>query len=672
MKRLKKFMRETRTGGMLGCKRRSQLKQALFAVPLLLFMLITAFVSAPEETTFASLAMAAPIGFTLIGKAKKEEDLTEEEKETLGTIQQALAEGIEKYRKGTITADELTAALEKMKKEILDEEEEREKRRKKKEDDDRAEEEKRRKKKEDEQCEEQEEQKRKRKKESEELEEENKKRDKRIKEAVDLIEEVRKVVSELAGELEDQKKKGAGFTFGQDNDFVKSIRESFASDKFKAFATNTSSKSSGEFELKGFNKNVIRKGTVSFESSYTGNVLPAYQSDVVVTEVPLQGLNIRDFMTVIDASEEEFTSYAFARIYDIDRAAAAVSENGELPEGSFKVKEVICETHRIGWHLPVSKRMLRKLRVLENKIMTLLPSGMLRQENFQILYGDSRDTNFEGIQQLCPTEQALVSHIYNETAAGKVLSIEGYDGGTKTRVNLAQGYAKMETGMKVTFAGFSNAAMNGSFELEVCNDHSIIVPVPYTAEADASVKGSVTFSVDGVWGQLVVDANKGDAIQVAVSSLNFHQYMPNLIVMNPVDYCALCSMKDRNGRKIVGDYVQVNNGIPYFGGVIPIAQLDCIAKGYFATGDFKNGCELIDTQRGYMELAEDVRTKLTNQVETIISEEVIFAVTVPDAFIYANFDRLIQIINADSTFLTNVRVVAPLNGAGDAVLMEVK
>lgn len=585
--------------------------------------------------------------FNLISKAKRKEDLTEEEQETLGTIQAALQEGIEKFKKGTISAEELNEALNKMKKELREEEKKRK-------------------------AEELEEEEKKRKKENEEREAEDKKRDQRIKEAADLIEEVRKVVSELAGEVEEEKKKkSGGYRFGGDSEFAKTMRESFMSEKFKAFTNNNQSTNSGEFELKNFNKAIIRKGPVSFENNYNGNVIPAYQSDIVVTETPLQRLSLRDFMNVIDASEEEFTSYAFTRIYDINRAAAAMSENGELPEGSFKVKEVICETHRIGWHLPVSKRMLRKLRILENKILSLLPSGMLRQENFQLIYGDNSDTNFAGIQELCPDESALISHVYEENAAGKVKSIESYDGGAKTKVNFAQGYAKMQTGMKVVFEGFANANMNAELELLVYNDSSIVVPVAYVAEADSSVQANVKFKIDNVWGKLVMDANMGDALQVLISYLNFDRYMPNLIVMNPLDYCAMSSMKDRNGRKLIADYVQVNNGVAYFGGIIPIAQLDCITKGRVLVGDFMNGCELLDTQRGFMEFAEDVKTKLTNQVESIISEEVIFAVTVPDAFVYANIETLTNAVKADATLTTDVRIVSPLVDDGTAINMNV-
>jgi len=628
MKRLKRFVREAGQNSMLGIKRRAQLRTALFAVPLLLFMLAIPFIAGDGGTRLAAMAAAPVAGFTLISKAKKEEDLTDEEKETLGTIQAALAEGIEKYRKGTISAEELNSALEKMKKEICEEEEKRAKRRKEMED------------------EEKEEQKKKRKKETDELQEENQKRDKKIKEAIDLIEEVRKVVSELAGEVEEEKKKrkGAGFNFGADTEFGKSMREAFGSEKFKSFVNNNTSTKSGEFELKQFNKGLIRKGPVSFDQNYTGNILPAYQSDVTVTEINLQRLNLRDFMTVIDASDEEFTSYAFARIYDIDRAAAAVSENGELPEGSFKIKEVVCETHRIGWHLPVSKRMLKKLRILENRIMTMLPSGMFRQENFQIIYGDAADPNFVGIEQLCPNEGALNSVVYDEQTPGKVKSIESYDGGTKTKVNFMQGYAKINNGMKVTFTGFGTP-LDSAWLAKVYNDESIVVDCAYTAVAAATVQAQAKFRVDNVWGQFVSDPNMGDALQTVASHLNFLQYMPNLIVMNPIDYCALTSMKDNIGRKLFGDYVKVENGIPLFGGIIPIAQLDCVKKGFCLIGDFKNGCELIDTQRGFMEFAEDVRTKLTNQVESIISEEVIFAVTVPDSFMYFNIQNVINIIH---------------------------
>lgn len=625
MKKIRKFFKETKTGGLLGCKRRSQFKMMLIALPLLMLMFALPFIVSPKSGA-AMLAVAPIAGMSLVSKAKKEEDMTEEEKQALGTIQKAVCEAIEQYRKGTITDEELQKQLDKIKKEV-----------------------------------------------NEENETNNQELTKRIKEAVDLITEVQETVGQLSGQIEEEKKKSRGFGINGKSSVIKSIHEALESEKFKTFVNNAKGTNSGEFELKNFSKDLVRKGTVSFTNSYTGTIIPAYQSDVMVSEVNLRKLNLRDFMNVVDASDEEFTSYAFTRMYDIDRAAAAMSENGELPEGSFKVKEVVCETHRIGWHLPMSKRMLRKLRILENRIMNLMPSGMFRQENFQIMYGDGNNPNFQGIVELCPTETVLTGTVYDIQTAGSVKSIEQYDGGAATKVNFMTGFAKIETGMKITFSGFaSGSLMNGTFEALVYNDSSVVVPVAYAAVTDAYVQANVKFKVENVFGNIVVNPNIGDALQCMVAYLNFLQYMPNLIIMNPIDYCALNSMKDATGRKLFNEYVSVENGIPYFGGVIPIAQLDCIKRGFVLAGDFFNGCELIDTQRGYMEFAEDVKTKLTNQVESIISEEVIFCVTVPEAFMYADISNVIAYIEASSTFSMNINstIVGPLNAAGTAVQVE--
>lgn len=552
-------------------------------------------------------------GFTLSDKAKRVDEMTEAEKATLGTIQKAMEMTLNEALKGKVNDEQLQEKLNGLMKEVEE----------------------------------------KQVAAKEKLTEEY---EAKLKEATDIIASMQKNLAGLSEEIEKAKQKEVS---SKENTLRKGLKDAFSSEKFKSFSNGTS-KSTGEFDI---DLKSLRNKEVSVNGNYEGDVFPALRSGVIVPETALVKPHIRDFMRVIDANDEQITDYYYRQIYDIDRAALAVSENGKLPEGSFKVREQHAETHRIGWFMFVSKRMLRKISLIQNQIMLLLPSGMARQEDFQILYGDNNDANFNGIVNVALKEDALDRVIYT-LAAGDVVKTASYNGGKETMVELKGGHSKMETGMKVTFTGFATATeMNATdgYEIKVMNDHQIVVPCAYVAEADTS---AVTGEIRNNLGGLVMDANLGDALKVIAAYLSFDQYTPSLIIINPMTLNTFLGVKDGNGRLMWQDYFQIRNGIYYLNGVLPVMTCDAIAKGYVLVGDFTNAAELYDTQRGFIEFAEDVSTKLTNEVCTLIQEEVILAVTCPDAFMYAKIDDVIASINVKGTYVRNVAIVSPLNTDG--------
>ena len=552
-------------------------------------------------------------GFTLSDKAKRVDEMTEAEKATLGTIQKAMEMTLNEALKGKVNDEQLQEKLNGLMKEVEEKQMEA----------------------------------------KEKLTEEY---EAKLKEATDIIASMQKNLAGLSEEIEKAKQKEVS---SKENTLRKGLKEAFSSEKFKSFSNGTS-KSTGEFDI---DLKSLRNKEVSVTGNYEGDAFPALRSGVIVPETSLVKPHIRDFMRVIDANDEQITDYYYRQIYDIDRASLAVSENGKLPEGSFKVREQHAETHRIGWFMFVSKRMLRKISLIQNQIMQLLPSGLARQEDFQILYGDNNDANFNGIVNVALKEDALDRVIYT-LAAGDVVKTASYNGDKETMVELKGGHSKMETGMKVTFKGFTTATeMNATdgYEIKVMNDHQIVVPCAYVAEADTS---AVTGEIRNNLGGLVMDANLGDALKVIAAYLSFDQYTPSLIIINPMTLNTFLGVKDGNGRLMWQDYFQIRNGICYLNGVLPVMTCDAIAKGYVLVGDFTNAAELYDTQRGFIEFAEDVSTKLTNEVCTLIQEEVILAVTCPDAFMYAKIDDVISSINVKGTYVRNVAIVSPLNTDG--------
>lgn len=622
MKKIQKFLRETKTGGMLGCKRRFQMRTMCLGLLILCLCLTACFAGAVETGNFAPVAMmavapaAVAVDFTQF--AKKNEDLSPEEQSTLGTIQKCVSETINQALQGTITEEQMMDRLKTLSEEID----------------------------------------KKSKESSDALEV-------KLKEANDIITTMR---NDLNGLQEDMRKSREAFE--KSDKTSESIRKSLESDNYEAFS-NGRQKSTG---LIGIALDKLRsKGVVSMTGNYSGNVFTAGRSDVFNSEVALVRPHLRDYMRVIDANDEEITTVYYRQMYDINRAALAVSENGTLPEGSFKVKEKGAETHRVGWYCFISKRMLRKVTYIMNRIMELLPSGLYQQEDFQILWGDKKDANFEGIVKVALTESALSGTVYTEQTAGKVKSIASYDNGASVLVTLNGEYAKMKTGMKVVFSGFQTCtALNAAagFEIKVLNDHALVVPCTYTAETDSSVQTNALFTISKTAG-IVENANIGDAISAVVSYLEFDVYRPNMIVINPMTLNTFIGMKDGIGRPLWREYFEVRGGVYYFRGLIPVVPIDAMTKGKILVGDFMNGVELYDTQRGFIEFAEDVDTKLANEVVAIIQEEVIMPVLCPESFMYADIANVISAINVEAA-PAKVAITSPLNDDQDALLMEAK
>jgi len=146
-------------------------------------------------------------------------------------------------------------------------------------------------------------------------------------------------------------------------------------------------------------------------------------------------------------------------------------------------------------------------------------------------------------------------------------------------------------------------------------------------------------------------------------------YRPNLVIMHPVTYTSLMSMKDSTGRNMSREYIQIIDGVPYLDGVLPIMVFDGIAIGKFVMGDFWNAVELFDAQKGDVELSEDTELRLTNRMVALIQEEVIFAIKVPQAFLYGNFNNTIDIINKASRHSLNVNITGPVDENGNVKMI---
>ena len=162
--------------------------------------------------------------------------------------------------------------------------------------------------------------------------------------------ELVKQVKSLTEALDNLKKKGIGLDFV--SKFNEKFDEMYDSPQFQDFL-NGKEKGTSSFAFKDI--------SVTSNIAPGGKVTMTQQSDVVVSQATDKKIHVRDFATVLPG-DPEFPIFAFQQIYEVDRNARYVTENGMLPESSLKIKEETAQVSRVGHHFKLSKRALKLSR----------------------------------------------------------------------------------------------------------------------------------------------------------------------------------------------------------------------------------------------------------------------------------------------------------------------
>ena len=438
------------------------------------------------------------------------------------------------------------------------------------------------------------------------------------------------IIKELAQKVSGFETKG--LDMGENESQIqKAVKEVLDSEKFKSFAKGNTQKSSGVIK--------ISTKALSLGSSYSGGTAGISVVANRVSENPQpRKLSMRDCM-MTESSEEPFLVYQ--QITDLDRNAAAVSENGVLPESSFKVKEITAGATRIGTTIFVSKRMLRSIKWLQSWLSNRIPAMVRLAEDFQILKGDGAGSNLLGIFKVCQNAKTVLSTLITGVA-GSIATVETYNGGLQTLVTFTGPQSLINNGADITFAAFANAAYNAKFKANKVNDRQIVIDVAYTVQTAPQI-AAATFSAGGEFAETVVAPTIADAILAVQAYLTYGEYSPNCLCLNPIDTFKLRVLKDTQDRYL--DVIKFINGVYYIGNM-PICETTAVVPGEFFIGDCAMGASLVDFQSLELEFAEDITSKRANQVAIIVQEEVIFPVYNPYAFLYGKFSEVITLITA--------------------------
>ena len=416
------------------------------------------------------------------------------------------------------------------------------------------------------------------------------------------------------------------------NKFDEKLNEMFDSEKFKDFAAGNVRKS-GTFE--GFSL----KDVVSMTNNYEGTHLITQQQTRIVTPIANKPLHMRDILTVI-AGDPEYPNLAYTQVDWMDRNARYVSENGRLPESSIKAKEVQTGTKRLGTHIRVSKRMLKSRAYIRSFILAMLPEAVYMAEDWNILFGDGNGENLTGIanHKGVMAVEAIINDAIVEGKAGSISSVTPYNENADTLIEFTNPQPYILDGMMITLTGASTTTLNATFPVVKVNDRQVLlVGVALSeAEADATV-AKMTFKVNNAAFKNIEAPNTQDVVKTAFAVMTYGQYFPNFIVLNPITTNAIESEKDALGRPL--ELIKVVNGVKYIANR-PIVEYPGIPAGKYLIGDLNLGAHLVDYTSLTLEWAEDVESKLANEVVLIAQEEVIFPVYMPWSFSYGDLAKL--------------------------------
>ena len=205
-------------------------------------------------------------------------------------------------------------------------------------------------------------------------------------------------------------------------------------------------------------------------------------------------------------------------------------------------------------------------------------------------------------------------------------------------VEFANAYPEILDGMKIKFTGATNVtALNSVQDVIKMNDRQLLFPDIKLENAETTVN-KMTFVVNNGGFKSIEAPNSLDIIKTAFAVMTYAQYTPTAIVLNPITVNAIESEKDTLGRNL--DLVQNNGGVKTIAGRV-IIEYTGIPAGKYLVGDFSPvAAALVDYTNLNLEWAEDVETKLTNQVVLIAQEEIIFPIYNPWAFAYGDLAAL--------------------------------
>lgn len=131
-----------------------------------------------------------------------------------------------------------------------------------------------------------------------------------------------------------------------------------------------------------------------------------------------------------------------------------------------------------------------------------------------------------------------------------------------------------------------------------------------------------------------------DQVRLAMLQAQLAEYPASGIVMNPIDWARIETLKDTTGRYIIGN-PQGTLGASLWN--LPVVTTQAIEEDKFLTGAFRLGAQVFDRWQARVEVATENEDDFVKNLVTILAEErLALAVYRPEAFIYGDFGNVTE------------------------------
>jgi HK97 family phage major capsid protein len=133
------------------------------------------------------------------------------------------------------------------------------------------------------------------------------------------------------------------------------------------------------------------------------------------------------------------------------------------------------------------------------------------------------------------------------------------------------------------------------------------------------------------------DATSIDQIRLAMLQAALAELPATGHVMNPIDWTFIETLKDSEGRYIIGNPQGALTPTLWS---LPVVQTQAMAVDKFLTGAFKSGAQIFDRWESRIETGYVDKDFIMNLVTILAEERLALAVYRPQAFIYGDFGRV--------------------------------
>jgi len=127
---------------------------------------------------------------------------------------------------------------------------------------------------------------------------------------------------------------------------------------------------------------------------------------------------------------------------------------------------------------------------------------------------------------------------------------------------------------------------------------------------------------------------KMDTLRMAMLQAILAEYPATGHVLNPIDWTEIETLKDSQGRYIIGN--PQGTASPTMWG-LPVVQTQAVSSGKFLTGAFRLGAQVFDRWQSRVEVATENEDDFVKNLLTVLAEErLALAVYRPECFVYGD------------------------------------